>query len=302
MFDDSEDVRQFSYWPSISDLFMTCFVITLVVLAAFCYIYRTTSSVNYKRVVDAVGGVELSRIKEPTNRMRDALKNTCLPEFRQGEPADKIVTGLSTTADAVVKEIERLRHRVNSLEGELNDKPPIIKIAEAGNAEYRFKSGKANVEPDFQKALRGGGFDVLSKEILRRNRAHPGSVDTLEIIGHTDGAAFSQDGNLDNQLPVFLAGGTREDLAKLTPGSNNDLGLIRALAIKMEWRDFVEQTTDQANKEDLKKIDIRCYSAGQTIPEGFKPGDAKLLDPNLFKKENAKFRRIEIRLTKLGDN
>ena len=375
MFDDTEDARQFSYWPSVSDLFMTCFILSLVVLAAFWYIIQPTSSVDYKGVVEVMGGVDLPKIMDPTNKMRVALKTA--PLLQRGEPAEKIVTGLSRTADDVVSdiskweaEVARLEKRVNELsiqnseiaglrkkieeltaqnleiptlkkkieelilqlavqnaniaalnkkiaelngniaqldrdkkglEDALNDKPPIIKIAEDGKdgkEVYRFESGKAKVKDDFQKALRSGGFTVLAREIIKRNKARPASVDTLEIIGHTDGVGFSRHGNLDALLPVFLTGGTRDDLATLTPGSNNDLGLLRALAIKKEWLEFV-QIVDMAGKEELRKIEIRCYSAGQTIPEGLAPDDPNLRDASIFKKDNPRSRRIEIRLTKL---
>lgn len=366
MFDDTEEAPQFSYWPSVSDLFMTCFILSLVVLAAFWYILQPTSTVDYKGVVDILGGVEMPKIMDPTNRMRVALKRS--PLLDRKDSPEKIVAGLSKTADDVVSEtakweaeIRRLEKRVNDLtvenseiaglrkkiedlsaqnaeipdlkkeikkliaqiseltktneklsgdvaqlgldktklENALNDKPPIIKIAEDGKdgkKEYRFDSGKSKVADDFQKALRSGGFSVLAGEIIKRNRARPASVDTLEVIGHTDGVAVSRQGSLDTLLPGFLTGGTRDDLARLTAGSNNDLGLLRALAIKLEWQEFVELTADVANREELRKIEIRCYSAGQTLPEG--PKDA-VVDVNLFKKENPKSRRIEIRLTKL---
>lgn len=321
MFDETEDVRQFSFWPSVSDLFMTCFILALAVLAAFWYIIQPTSNVDYKAVVEVMGGVELTRIKEPTNKMRAVLET--LPQLKPKESPETVVAGLAITADEVVRqhdetksEVKRLKEENKALErrvatlGEekkvlenaLNDKPPIIKIAEEkkdGKEQYRFSNGKAEVDKNFRDALKIGGFTVLATEIVKRNRTRPASVDTLEIIGHTDGAAFKEEhkeGNLDNLLPAFLAGGTRDELAKLIPGSNNDLGLLRALAIKIEWLEFVEQTED---KEELKKVEVRCYSAGQTIPEGTCPEDARLRDTNLFKQGEPNFRRIEIRLTKL---
>lgn len=83
---------------------------------------------------------------------------------------------------------------------------------------------------------------------------------------------------------------------RLTPGSNNDLGLLRALANKSELLGFV---AEDANRVQLEQIEVRCYSAGQTIPEGIEPSDVLVRSADLFKKENEQFRRIEIRLTKL---
>jgi len=118
-------------------------------------------------------------------------------------------------------------------------------------------------------------------------------VDTLEIIGHTDGENFSHrdKGNLDEKLPEFLAGKVR-NMALFRAGSNNDLGLMRALAIKRSWGKFIE-TRDDKEKEELKKIKVRCYSAGQTEPD-----DRDRKKPESYEMKNKAFRRIEIQLTK----
>jgi hypothetical protein len=57
---------------------------------------------------------------------------------------------------------------------------------------------------------------------------------------------------------VFLADNPSVFL-RLTPGSNNDLGLLRALAIKSELLGFVAK---DANRVQLEQIEVRCYSAG----------------------------------------
>jgi hypothetical protein len=249
MYEDSEELQQISYWPSVSDLFMTLFIMALAIPFALFSLFLPTSAKSSKDVV------EVARLKVKIDRLNDEVKR-------------------------------------------LNDKPPIIKISEGGKdgkAEYRFASGSALVSDTFKEGLRDGGFKEVAKEILARNHDNTIAVDTLEVIGHTDGIAVTKRGNLDSLLPSLLAGNS-QDLALLSPGSNNDLGLLRALAIKEAWIDFVNTHERAAT---LKMIDVRCYSAGQTIPEGFDPADPRLHDPTLFKSENIKFRRIEIRLTKL---
>lgn len=251
----------------------------------------------------------MARIREPTNGIRHALRT--LDEIDRNASPERVVLGLSESAEEAKRQIAGLKADLakanakvaglesvkQDLEHALNDKPPIIKIAEAGKdgkKEYRFESGKANVSSEFKEALRNGGFKELAAEILSRNREIR-TVDTLEIIGHTDGVAVATHGNLDNLLPAFLADSPSVFL-RLTPGSNNDLGLLRALAIKSEWLEFV---AEHANRVQLGQIEVRCYSAGQTIPEGIEPSDVRIRSVDLFKKENEKFRRIEIRLTKL---
>ena len=95
-------------------------------------------------------------------------------------------------------------------------------------------------------------------------------------------------------VPRTFPAGNLQDFTKLLPGSNKDLGLLRALAIKQEWLAFVKQHKDRAM---LETLDVRCCSAGQTIPD--LPDDGKPRSAALFQTENEKFRRIEIRLTKL---
>ena len=267
MYEDSEEIQQISYWPSVSDLFMTLFIMALAIPIALFSLFLPTSAKSSKDLV------EVARLNE--------LIGT----------KDKEIQGYK-------HEVARLNELIVTKEKGYNDKPPIIIISEGGKDgkdEYRFASGSALVSDTFKEGLRDGGFKELAKEILARNHHSIITVDTLEFIGHTDGIAVSKRGNLDSLLPSLLAGNS-QDLALLSPGSNNDLGLLRALAIKEAWIDFVN-THEHATA--LKMINVRCYSAGQTIPEGLDPTDSRLHDPTLFKSENIKFRRIEIRLTKL---
>ena len=74
---------------------------------------------------------------------------------------------------------------------------------------------------------------------------------------------------------------------------------MRALAIKAAWLQFAEQHRQSAL---LQAVDVRCYSAGQTVPSGIAPGNALLKDPQTFRKEDSESRRIEMRLTKLRDD
>jgi len=88
-------------------------------------------------------------------------------------------------------------------------------------------------------------------------------------------------------LPKVL-GGSDTAMGGLMPGSNNDLGLLRALAIKQAWQGFVADHADRAGIEPIK---VRTYSAGQTLP----------VERGRFDVEDARARRIELRLTKLPE-
>ena len=75
-----------------------------------------------------------------------------------------------------------------------------------------------------------------------------------------------------------------KEINSLTAGSNADLGLMRALAVKEEWVKWLTK------KHVSREIHLRCYSAAQGIPPAMVNGT--VLD------EMA--RRIEIRFTQLN--
>ena len=194
----------------------------------------------------------------------------------------RLITSLETKLATLTNENARLND-------ELNDKPPIIKIDEA-TREYRFESGSAVMSREFSEGLNQREFQTLAQEILRRNAGSLLKVDTLEIIGHTDGQPIAKKGNLDQFLPEYLSG-KDTSVHKMQAGSNNDLGLLRALAVRDAWNDFVNH---HPSADELRKISVRCYSAGQTIPEVGNPDD-----PQTFRLADKRYRRIEVRLTKL---
>lgn len=230
MISEDEMEQKFSYWPSVSDLFMTLFIVAIAFLGTVVFIF--------------------------------------LPD-----PANKIITG---------KIIRDGFDQPNDMR--LDNKPPIITIADADKHHF-FASGSADLTRAFALDLEKGGFHVIATEILKRNRTDRLAVDTLEIIGHTDGISVAGHGNLDELLPMVL-NGRLSALKQLKAGSNNDLGLMRALAIKQAWYEFVSRHPDC---KQLEAISVRTYSAGQTVP----------VESNHYTTEDARARRIELRLTKL---
>lgn len=340
---ESQDSQPVSYWPSVSDLFMTLFIVSLVFTGVLCYAFLPRSAKSTTVVIEAVGGLSMPKILDPTNKIRRALGPLPdLPEFQSSDPK-QIVDGLSATADAAelhlrdlvpqsvaddlrrqlsnanhelakckreltaaLEEIERLRRRNSDLEkqnSELkkDDGPMVSIITKDTNKEYVFASGSAVMSKEFYDGLKRradgrnqGEFEKLKNQIMSRNAGGKQAVDTLEIVGHTDGQPVNSSGNLDEKLPNFL---TRRDrrLNGMVAGSNNDLGLMRALAIQVAWEDFVA-SQPEPDRRQLSQISVRSYSAGQTIP----PTDTGLDDPKVLQQENEAARRIEVRLTKLG--
>jgi flagellar motor protein MotB len=168
------------------------------------------------------------------------------------------------------RQIKDLKVENDRLEGE-NDKPPIL-VVDA--TQVSFEKGKAELLPINAKTLRKDVFTELL-DIVKKYK----SVDTIEIIGHTDWSPVGGTSNLDGELLKALKG---NEISILSAGSNADLGLMRAIAVKQEWDNWRENRLP-------REIQVRCYSAAQGIDP-----------PAINGKINANHaRRIEIRFTQL---
>jgi FtsZ-binding cell division protein ZapB len=349
MSDSDDEIPTQSYWPSVTDLFLTLFIISIAIVAVvFCALLPTNNVGKDRALVHAVGN-DLRHIREPMNRLRETLGLE--PVNTKVQPPE-VISALSETCDTAVKQIDDIRSQIEELQDrlsrlmgskdvqaemerllkeneelkrqlqelqqqltklvrtfgadpeaikkimrenedlrrQLHDKPPNIQIVDKEG--YRFESGSSAMGSDFISALRRNEFARLAGEIIDREAEGRVKVDTLEIIGHTDGAPLSSVGNLDKRLPDVLAG--RFKISTLTPGSNNDLGLLRALAVREQWERFIDE---HEQRDILRKIHIRCYSAGQTILPYTK--DVAVADD--FRQPDPRARRIEMRLTRLLD-
>ncbi|MDB4271207.1 hypothetical protein N9881_00620 [bacterium] len=360
MFDHDDDANSGGYWPSVADLFITLFIISIVMLGAVFYVLLPKNNIAGKGVIVAVGK-DFNNVLGPMNKLRKELDMEMV-EYRS---ADKAIKDLEITCDVAVErirvfkqldpdgmaqEIARLKKQVEELQRqikmltvpdgsesvaalkqrikdlekeneqllvennnlkeekkdledkitELKKDAPTVVIGEHVK-EFRFDSGSPVISRKFSEALRnsivnenGGEIkDAPFYEIARSVIERQERINTLEIIGHTDGTPLSRiGGNLDQKLPELLAG-DRKDLKSLKAGSNNDLGLLRALALKQEWLSFVDTYPDVKKREVLRSLNIRCYSAGQTIL----PKAVKIPTAKDYKNNDDNARRIEMRLT-----
>lgn len=155
--------------------------------------------------------------------------------------------------------------------------PPIITLSEV-EQRYRFPSGEARLSDTFRSTIRTEvvpRLDSLSEDC---------DCDIVEVVGHTDLVPVSQEqrSNLDREM---IGIPTDEAAETLTPGSNMDLGMLRALAVLTELRKAQEGGA-------LRNIDhFFPYSAGQVI--GL---DGRLQTGVDEVVEDAARRRIELRL------
>ena len=153
-----------------------------------------------------------------------------------------------------------------------NEKPPLVRLTERES--FRFPTGSYVLSPDFIKAL-----DRRVPEILQTIQKY--RIDSVEVIGHTDGQPSPGASNLDLLLPKAQRSAI---LSGYRVGSNTDLGLLRALAVA----NHLKGRLDPNGKIGLT---IRPYSAGSLISnEGlYSPADNT---------DRADRRRIELRFTR----
>ncbi len=158
--------------------------------------------------------------------------------------------------------------------------PPNIVITAAQG--YDFPSGSAELTDSLNKYIRNTLVEKIENNIQKFD------VDTVVIIGHTDGQPVAQPfSNLDGLVEEVATGS--KSVEKLTAGSNIDLGLMRALAVVRKLQDI------QKSEGRLKGLDplkgFRAYSSGPlTLRNG------EFAQPN--KNPDRERRRIEIRFTK----
>lgn len=139
---------------------------------------------------------------------------------------------------------------VSTLARAMNPKAPSINLDDSSS--YRFASGSFILTNQFRQALRNDALPIIRKTL----RCY--GSDSIELVGHTDGTPAGDEGNLDQVLPNGL---NKNTLGKLSAGSNVDLGLLRALAVKNE----LEAMLSDQNGE----LSYRVLSGGSLIgPNG----------------------------------
>ena len=166
---------------------------------------------------------------------------------------------------------------VSSLNNAANQKPPLIKLTEAQS--FRFDTGSYKLSPEFKNRLNKVTTNIVDDIVKYR-------IDTIEVIGHTDGQPSPGRSNLDIKLlNEFENSGEINN--GLQTGSNVDLGLLRALSVAAFLREKLKQ-------KDVIMPSILAYSASSLIDLS---GQYQPADPS----PQSKRRRIEIRFTRNQD-
>jgi len=128
------------------------------------------------------------------------------------------------------KDVAALQHRLDQLlavemardTSKPHEWPPIINLSEAGG--YFFRSGSAELAPEFEAKLSGSITDQIAESLERYQ------VDIIEVIGHTDEQPISRTGSNFDQSVIDVVDG-RKPVTALIPADNAGLGMARAIAV-----------------------------------------------------------------------
>lgn len=197
------------------------------------------------------------------------------------EATETRVIQLNKQVANLQKELQQKNNQVTELEVQINrlKSPPLIVIRDS--QERKFESGSAELSKGLRRFIEA---DLVNK-IEGQAKEYNGYV--VEVIGHTDGQVNNQSfSNLDEILEKVASGS--EPISNLKPGSNADLGLMRALAVVKVLQDI------QRSRGRLKGLKFRAYSAAQLfLPQqgGYAP---------INRNSDETRRRIEIRFTPPG--
>lgn len=163
---------------------------------------------------------------------------------------------------------------VSALNNATNQKPPLIKLTEAQS--FRFDTGSYKLSPEFKGRLNKVTANIVNDIVKYR-------IDTIEVIGHTDGQPSPGISNLDIKL-LNKFENSGEIINGLQTGSNVDLGLLRALSVAAFLREKLKH-------KDVLMPSILAYSASSLIDLS---GQYQPADPS----PQSQRRRIEIRFTR----
>ncbi len=269
-----EATESLNVWPSFTDLMANAFMIIslFLLLALFKSLFlKYTAEETEQNLSDTERQVRLLQ-RELATLENELGESTS--DVRQLKKASSELQRLLLDSN------ERSQNRVDILESEverLKSAPPTVVIQDSGG--YQFDSGSAKLPKDLKNYITMDLVDRIERISKQRN------LYVVEIIGHTDGQVNFGSGNLDQQLEQVAQG--KQSVDSLKPGSNADLGLMRALEVVKQLQTVQEQT------RRLDGVQFHAYSAAQIqLPSGdFSPANREP-DPSR--------RRIEIRFSPLG--
>ncbi len=269
-----EATESLNVWPSFTDLMANAFMIISLFLLLTLF-----KSLFLKYAAEETE----QNLSDTERQVRLLQREIATLENELGESTSNVRQLKKTSSDLqrlLLSSNQQSRSQIDVLQSEirrLKSAPPVVVIQDSGG--YQFESGSANLPEELKDYITMDLVDRIERISQQRN------LYVVEIIGHTDGQVNFGNGNLDRQLEAVAEG--KQPVDSLKPGSNADLGLMRALEVVKQLQAVQEQTGR------LKGVQFRPYSAAQLqLPTGeFSPPNR---DPD------ANRRRIEIRFSPLG--
>lgn len=264
-------------WPSFTDLMANAFmIISLFLLLALLksLFLKYTADETKLNLNTSEQQVKLLQREIALLEQETRDKNETISRLQ------KNAVDLSNLSSNLQNLLENNNRKLNIVESEvkrLKSTPPVVVIQDSG--EYQFESGSADLPQELKNYIATELVQKIEQISQQRN------LYVVEIIGHTDGQVnFNHVGNLDRQLEEVAQG--KQPINSLTPGSNADLGLMRALEV-------VKQLQLAQQQGRLTGVQFRAYSAAQLqLPNGE--------FANTNRNPDASRRRIEIRFSPLG--
>ena len=261
--------EELNVWPSFTDLMANAFMIIslflLLVLFKSLFLKSTAqeTELNLSQSESQVKTLEQQlAVLEDRLQQRTGRANRLQ---RQSRNLQELLQQSTAREARLETEVERLKSA-----------PPVVIIQDSG--EYQFDSGSAELPAELRNYVKTELVERIEQITQERN------LYVVEIIGHTDGQVIANTSNLDKSLEAVASG--RQSVDELRPGSNADLGLMRALEV-------VKQLQEVQKSGRLSGIEFRAYSAAQLLlPSGEFAAVNREPDRNR--------RRIEIRFSPLG--
>ena len=271
---DYEATESLNVWPSFTDLMANAFMIISLFLLLALF-----KSLFLKYAADETE----QNLSDTERQVRLLQREIATLENELGESTSDVRQLRKASSELqrlLLDSNERSQNRVNILESEidrLKSAPPVVVIQDSGG--YQFDSGSAKLPKNLKNYITMDLVDRMERISQQRN------LYVVEIIGHTDGQVNFGSGNLDRQLEEVAQG--KQPVDSLKPGSNADLGLMRALEVVKQLQTIQQQTGR------LEGVQFHAYSAAQIqLPTGeFSPAN---------REPDASRRRIEIRFSPLG--
>lgn len=267
----------YNYWPAFADMAAaTCMMLVIFWIAGVLELGGSKDEV-------ARLNAEIDRLKSFVGKESelDAKIRLLEKELAVQKSAHQILEAELFESEKNLKKAEEALEKERAKTP--TDEPPNIVLKQ--DESFVFPSLQATVPQEFKDR-----FKKEKKDAVIAALNSPSNIEVIEIIGHTDNLQVGGKSNVDTNLETVYAG--TKDVSILAFGSNCELGLGRAIAVKSMLEVFLDELstkdglTNEGN-ERIRNLTYRTYSAAQLFPtDPARPG-------------RAEDRRIEIRFTRL---